>query len=156
MNIVMMNVADLVPHPGNAKMHPPEQVKAIAESIKNFGWDQPIVVNPSNVIIKGHGRRLAAIELGMKTVPVVISKNTDQHIDRLNRVLDNALTSQEYDPVLLHQDLKNLMEIDPKLVEKASFTVDTIPQINELVARGDASLFSLLTKHKCPSCSYKW
>ncbi|MCV5918272.1 ParB N-terminal domain-containing protein, partial [Escherichia coli] len=55
----------LKPYERNAKLHPPDQVRRLAATIRAHGWDQPIVVEPDGTIIKGHGRRLAAIELGL-------------------------------------------------------------------------------------------
>ena len=56
------DVEKLIPYENNVKIHDEKQVKKIAESIKRFGWDQPIVVDKDGVIIKGHGRRLAALK----------------------------------------------------------------------------------------------
>ena len=63
MNITWVSPDTLMPYPGNAKQHPPEQVEHIANSIKRFGWQQPIVVDENNVVIIGHGRLAAAKEL---------------------------------------------------------------------------------------------
>ena len=56
MNIEYMNPRDLVPYSKNAKLHPQDQVEHIANSIKMFGWTQPIVVDEKNVVVIGHGR----------------------------------------------------------------------------------------------------
>ena len=63
MNIVNMPTGDLIPYENNTKIHPPEQVDHIANSIKRFGWQQPIVVDRNNVVIIGHGRLLAAKQM---------------------------------------------------------------------------------------------
>jgi len=54
---------ELIPYEMNAKMHPAEQVEHIANSIRQFGWTQPIVVDANNVVVIGHGRLMAAKEL---------------------------------------------------------------------------------------------
>ena len=59
-------------YPGNAKIHDEKQIKSIALSIQKFGFDVPIVVDGAGVIIKGHGRRLAAIYLKYTHVPVIV------------------------------------------------------------------------------------
>lgn len=56
----------------NAKKHPPEQIQLLAQILKKHGFDQPIVVDTKGVIIKGHGRWLAARALNMVTVPVIV------------------------------------------------------------------------------------
>jgi len=52
--ITLMDKAELIPYSNNPKEHPQEQIEKIASSIKNYGWDQPIVVDEDNEIIKGH------------------------------------------------------------------------------------------------------
>lgn len=56
MNIEYLSPADLIPYSKNAKRHPSDQVKMIAKSIKEFGFQQPIVVDKDNVVVVGHGR----------------------------------------------------------------------------------------------------
>lgn len=59
MDIQYISPSELVPYGKNAKRHPAEQVKLIANSIREFGFQQPIVVDKNNVVIIGHGRLLA-------------------------------------------------------------------------------------------------
>jgi ParB-like chromosome segregation protein Spo0J len=59
MDIQYMAPAELIPYGKNAKKHPAEQVKLIANSIREFGFQQPIVVDNNNVVVIGHGRLLA-------------------------------------------------------------------------------------------------
>ena len=70
--IEIWDIKDLVPYEMNAKKHPQDQVEKLATAITKFGWTQPIVVWNNGEIIAGHGRRLAALHLGMKKVPVVV------------------------------------------------------------------------------------
>jgi hypothetical protein len=71
-------IEDVHPYANNAKEHPDEQVEKIRSSIKNYGWDQPIVVDAGGEIIKGHGRRLAAKSLGMAEVPVIVREDLSE------------------------------------------------------------------------------
>lgn len=64
-------------------------VEATANSIKEFGWQQPIVVDKNNVIIAGHTRYLAAKKLGYDTVPVVVANNLSDEQVRAYRLADN-------------------------------------------------------------------
>ena len=59
MNVEYIAPGELTPYGKNAKRHPAEQVKRIANSIKEFGFQQPIVVDKDNIVIIGHGRLLA-------------------------------------------------------------------------------------------------
>lgn len=79
----------LKPYEANAKKHPPDQVAKIAKSIQSFGFDQPIVVDQDMVIIKGHGRRLAALSLKLETVPIIIRTDLSAAEVRASRIADN-------------------------------------------------------------------
>ena len=68
MNIIEREVDKLIPYSKNAKKHDETQISNVAESIKQFGFVQPVVVDKNGVIVIGHCRTLAAKKLGMKTV----------------------------------------------------------------------------------------
>lgn len=108
----MWDVDKLVPYAKNAKKHPPEQIEKLATAIKEFGWTQPIVVDANGVIIIGHGRRLAAMHLGLKKVLVDVRRDlTPEQVDAL-RLSDNRVTSTEYDMALIQEELQRLAEMD--------------------------------------------
>ena len=71
MKIELWDIDRVKPYGLNAKKHDDKQVDGIINSIQRFGWDQPIVVDANGEVIKGHGRRLAAIKIGLKKVPVL-------------------------------------------------------------------------------------
>lgn len=153
MKIEYRDPASLKPYPGNPKKHPPEQVAAIAASIRASLFDQPVVVDKDDFIIKGHGRTLAALSLKMELIPVVVSDRA-AHENALNRVLDNRLTSREYDTAALRPELEHLAGIG--LLETALYKLDEIPPIQQAMLKAAPALFSLLTTHKCDKCSYCW
>ena len=108
MNIEWMKPDELIPYPGNAKMHPPAQVDHIANSIKSFGWQQPIVVDSENVVIIGHGRLMAAKQLMLDTVPVVRATDlTEEQVNAL-RLADNKTNESEWDFGKLEEELAAL------------------------------------------------
>ncbi len=88
-NVVRVSPDKLIPYTNNAKEHPDEQVKKIASSIKNYGWDQPIVVDEENEIIKGHGRLQAANLLGLDEVPVITRDDLTDAEKKASRIADN-------------------------------------------------------------------
>ena len=88
----MANVADLVPFNRNARTHSDEQVAQIAASIREFGWTNPIIVGAGNMILAGHGRRLAALHLRVKRVPVLDVTHLTPEQQRLYVIADNKLT----------------------------------------------------------------
>lgn len=104
-------VSRLKPYAKNAKKHSPESTKKLAAAIRGSGrWTQPIVVRADGEIIAGHGRRLAAIELGRETVPVVVMHGiTDAEADAL-RLSDNRVQHQVYDTDLVRDGLTALSE----------------------------------------------
>lgn len=81
----------IIPYPDNPKTHPPAQVRKLAELFQQFGIDQPIVVDEGGVILKGHGRRLAAIEAGMSEFPVVQHLGLSDVDKEVMRIEDNAV-----------------------------------------------------------------
>lgn len=107
-NIVLMDVSKITPYELNSKVHDPAQVAKIVKSIQEFGWDQPIVVDKDGVIIKGHGRRLAAIDMGYKQVPVVVRDDLTPEQVRAARLADNRVALSEIDSELLQKELASL------------------------------------------------
>jgi len=108
MNIKIWNIDELIPYELNAKIHTPEQVARIAKSINDFGWNQPIVVDKSGVIIAGHGRRLAAIKLGMAKVPVWVRDDLDDDQARALRLADNRVAEGDIDTEIFRRELETL------------------------------------------------
>lgn len=108
MKIEMWDIARIIPCDRNFKNHDAEQVKGIATSIKRFGWDQPIVVDANGEIIKGHGRRLAAISLGMSQAPVLQRLDLNEEEVRAARAADNRSALGSYDMDLMQSELKTM------------------------------------------------
>ena len=108
MEIEYVKVSDLKPYERNAKIHTAEQVDYIANSIREFGWQQPVVIDSDNVIVIGHGRVLAAKQLELKEVPCVrASELTKEQIKAL-RIADNKTNESEWDSALLDLDMLDL------------------------------------------------
>lgn len=108
MQITEMPIKALIPYPKNAKKHDAKQIANVANSIKRFGWQQPIVVDDQNVVVIGHCRLMAAKKLGMKTVPVTVASGlTDEEIREL-RIADNKTNESPWDFELLQEDIDGL------------------------------------------------
>lgn len=100
--------SELIPYGKNAKRHPAEQVKLIANSIKQFGFRQPIVVDQNNVVVIGHGRLLAAKRLKLKQVPVErITDLTEDQIRAL-RLADNSVSESDWNLDLLAEEISDI------------------------------------------------
>lgn len=106
--IQLLNLDDIHPYDNNIKVHDDAQIKKIAKSITEFGFDQPIVVDKNHVIIKGHGRRLASIYLGLEKVPVLVRDDlTDEQV-KAARLADNRVALGDIDVEGLHRELEQL------------------------------------------------
>ena len=100
--IEMWPVADLSPYVKNARTHSQEQVDQIAASMERFGFTIPMLVAESGTIIAGHGRLMAAMQLGMAEVPVMIARGWSDEDRRLYTLADNRLAEMsEWDPEML-------------------------------------------------------
>ncbi|ARU19627.1 ParB N-terminal domain-containing protein [Ligilactobacillus salivarius] len=88
MEVRNMNIDDIKPYDNNPRDND-NAVESTANSIKEFGWQQPIVVDKDMVIIVGHTRYKAAKKLGYKEVPVVIASNLNKEQVRAYRLADN-------------------------------------------------------------------
>lgn len=114
MKIIEQNPDDLTPYKQNAKIHDEKQIAGIAESIRRFGFVQPIVVDKKKIVVIGHGRLAAAKLLNLKTVPTVdAGKLTAQEIRAL-RILDNKLNESPWDNELLRTELETIkLDFEP-------------------------------------------
>lgn len=108
MKIEYLPVASLHPYERNAKQHPPEQVEHIANSIREFGFRQPLVVDAENVVVIGHGRLLAAEKLGLDTVPVVRADDLSEAQIKALRLADNKTNESGWDFTTLEAELDEL------------------------------------------------
>ena len=103
---------EVVPYEKNAKIHTDKQVKNIVNSIKRFGWQQDTVLTKDNVLVIGHGRRLAALEIGCEMPYHVIDKNADELTDediRELRIADNQTNAETgFDFSALAEDIDGL------------------------------------------------
>ena len=108
MQIVYKRVDELTEYEGNARRNDAGVAK-VAESIKEFGFKNPISINSQGVIISGHTRLKAAKQLGMEEVPCIVQDDLSEEDERLMRIIDNK--SHEYstwDVGKLHRELDGI------------------------------------------------
>lgn len=99
----------LKPDPKNARRHSPKQIRQIAESVKSFGFNVPILVDADRNVVAGHGRLFAAKELGWTEVPVIQLDHLSDAQRRAFMIADNRLTeTSAWDDRLLAEQLKEL------------------------------------------------
>ena len=128
-NIIYKRIKDLHPYKNNAKKHSKEQVEQIANSIKEFGFTQPVLIDENNNVIAGHGRILGAKKAGLKNVPTVCLNELSEEQIKAYRLVDNKLNESEWNFKLLDEELENIFNIDMSLF---GFDVDmTDEEIDE-------------------------
>lgn len=124
-------IASLVPDPRNARSHPRRQIEQIVASIRSFGFTNPVLAEPSGKIIAGHGRLLAAKQLGLAEVPVIeIAGLSDAQVRAL-RLADNKIAlNAGWDIEILKLELADLslpeFDMDLSLTGFSSGEIDVI------------------------------
>jgi DNA modification methylase len=109
MSITYRRIEELKPDPANPRHHSKKQIRQIANSIETFGFNVPILIDRDGKIIAGHGRLLAACELGMTEVPTLCLDHLTPAQVRAFMITDNRLTELgTWDDRLLAQQLKDL------------------------------------------------
>ena len=137
----LRDIESITPYALNAKKHAPDQVKRLAQSIKKFGWrGNPIIVDGQGVIISGHGRRLAALQLGLKVVPVVTVTDMTAEEARAFRLADNRAAISDLDNDILREELLDLgTDLLEDIFDKKEldFAVADLMEINDDVFVSD-------------------
>lgn len=141
-------LAKIAPYPANARKIPSRAVEQTAKSIREFGWQQPIVTDPEFVVIVGHVRRLAALSLGLTDAPVVVARELTPEQVRAYRLMDNR--SHDYttwDYGLLARELDGLDPAFGDVLDLADWRAiveafEQLPADLDLPP-GEASLFGL-------------
>lgn len=108
MDIVSRKLSEITPYEKNAKKHDRAQVDNVAESIRKYGFVQPLVIDRNGVIVIGHCRYAAAKKLRMKEVPcVLVDDLTPEQVNAL-RIVDNKTNESEWDMDFLSDELSCL------------------------------------------------
>lgn len=131
LHIEMLPAAQLRPWAKNARTHSKKQVKQIAESIRSFGFTNPILIDNANTILAGHGRVEAAKLLGMAEVPCVRLEHMTPEQKRAYVLADNKLAlNAGWDDEILAEELRGLLEVDFN-VELTGFSITEIDSLVE-------------------------
>lgn len=110
MNIVEKRIEELQPYENNPRKNE-AAVEYVANSIKEFGFKVPIIVDKDGVIVAGHTRYLAAMELGMETVPTIVADDLTPKQIKAFRIADNKTAEKaSWDDVLLKEELSEILD----------------------------------------------
>ncbi len=183
--IVQMDPRSLKDYPRNSKIHSQSQIDGLAKNFKELGFDVPIVVDENHVILKGHGRKQAAIQAGLATVPCIVHAGLTEDQKIAVRLSDNKLSESPWDQDFLKIDLQYLQmsedEIDITLTGFEQEEIDRLLNTDETDFQ-EAQVFGFgqggeqnsggfnipsgnkdinedelsKTKHRCPDCGFEW
>lgn len=108
MDIKNIAVKDLIPYEKNTKKHDDVQINNVAESIKQYGFVQPIVIDKNNVVVIGHCRLLAAKKLNMADLPCVCVEDLTEEQVKALRIVDNKSNESPWDFDFLADELSDI------------------------------------------------
>lgn len=124
--VYKVSINQIKPYQNNAKIHGPDQIRKIADSIREFGFLNPILLDSENMILCGHGRLEAAKLLGMEEIPALYADGLSEAQKRAYILADNKLGElADWDTGLLSEELKALQS-EGFDIELTGFDVDDI------------------------------
>lgn len=122
MEIVYKKVNELIPYDNNPRIND-EAVEYVKNSIKEFGFKVPIVIDKDNVIIAGHTRIKASKELGIKDIPCIIADDLTEEQVKAFRLADNKVAEKSmWDYSKLDEELDSILDIDMSMFD---FNINT-------------------------------
>lgn len=109
--VVIRSLDSLIPYERNANIHSEEQIEQIANSIRQWGWTVPVLVDELGMVIAGHGRIFAARKLGLDEVPCIVADQWSEEQKRAYVIADNKLhDGSEWDYALMAEELRGLTD----------------------------------------------
>jgi hypothetical protein len=154
----MLDPRDLIVAPGNSKEHSGDQIAEICGLILEFGFTRPILIDPTQVIIAGHGAREAAIKLDMERVPCVVVDGLSPAQVKALRIADNKIAEKSsWDLRALKDEFTDIMSVDNALLGLTGFDFEEIDDIlgGELEALADDGDDEIPTIHFLTVGSHK-
>ncbi len=135
--VLYERIEKLKPYPRNARTHSKQQIRQIAESIRTFGFTNPVLIDSGGTIVAGHGRVEAAKSLGMAEVPTICLDNLGENQIRAYILADNKLAEKAgWDNSILRIELQHLSKID--LGFDITVTGFEVPEIDLLLQDFDS------------------
>ena len=122
------SVKDLIPYEKNPKLHSDKQIQQLANSIKEWGWTIPILIDENNTVLAGHGRLFAAQLLELEQVPTMLAEGWSEKQKKAYIIADNKLSISDWDEELLRIELNDLENMDYDL-DLLGFELD---ELNDL------------------------
>jgi len=102
-------LSEIIPYDRNSKLHPDTQIDQLANSIREWGWTIPILIDEKDTVLAGHGRLYAAQQLGLSDVPCMVAEGWSEEKKRAYVIADNKLAEKGgWDNALLYSELKQI------------------------------------------------
>lgn len=113
MKVEYIKIKELSTYPQNVKIHTAEQIEQIKKSIQEFGFNDPVAIWKDGQIVEGHGRYIAAVELGLEEIPVIrLDKLTEDEKKAYALVHNKLTTDTGFDVDVLAEELAQISEYD--------------------------------------------
>jgi ParB-like nuclease domain len=130
LQLVYSPISELKPSPHTARTHSKRQIRQIFNSLQEFGWTNPILIDRDGIVIAGHGRLQAAKMLGLTSVPTITLEDLSPEQIRAYVIADNRLAELAgWDPEILTVEFEYLLALDVFDVTLTGFEVGEIDQI---------------------------
>tara|TARA_R110000824_G_scaffold97450_3_gene232949 strand:- start:8130 stop:8696 length:567 start_codon:yes stop_codon:yes gene_type:complete len=173
-------ISDLIRYNQNPKMHPESQIEQLANSIREWGWTVPILIDEQNNVLAGHGRLSAALTLEMEEVPCIVATGWSEEQKSAYVIADNKLAENgEWDMGLYFSELKKIndmgfdvnligaeVELDmlnfsPSMDPTTSFADVTNQQVEQAQDNANQNMTTTANNRSlegvevvCPSCAH--
>ena len=156
--IEQIAIEDLLPYKNNSRKHSNEQIVKLVQSIKEFGFTNPVMISLKNEVIAGHGRIEAAKRVGMKMVPCIRLEHLDEAQRRALIIADNQhaqLATWDYD-ILAHEiDELNSMKYDISVIGFTNEELSELIGCGEELPDNDLKADEKTKKPvECPNCGW--
>ena len=156
MTITLKKLEELTKYEGNAKLHGATQVAAIAASIEEFGFTQPILIDETNTILAGHGRLAAAKLIGLTEVPCIVLEGLTEEKRRAYILADNRLSEigGGWDEEKLKAELESIEESFPNFdLDLTGFDFNDRRDLLAIEDLAPEEVKPAKAKKKCPHCN---
>lgn len=160
MDIKILDIHSIKPYENNPRNHD-KNIEELAESIKTFGFKNPILINSDNVIIAGHGRYAAAKKLGLKEVSCIYADDLNEEDCNLFRIVENESSAKanwdidklieeinDCDDVFTGFKYKELEALGEKLVEEAKAINESLDEKLKEKAKAKYKITVVVNQHE--------
>lgn len=163
MQIIEKSIGELKPYENNPRKNE-DAVEYVANSIREFGWRVPLVIDRGGTIVAGHTRYLAAEMLGIEKIPCVVADDLSEEQKKCFRIIDNKISElSEWDYNLLFEELDEIEGIDMGLMGFSKFIdeggEDEEDRVEIINGGGEIALGSFddeKFKYECPCCGFRF